>query len=114
MPPSSSRRPSDLAGRSPCPRKSGEHCTRSARRTDRNSCEQEGHVRDLTSLALRTEGGRVLVLDQTRLPDLEAWLDGTVPLAMVEHIRRLSVRGAPLIGVAAALSLAAYAEQGTS
>jgi methylthioribose-1-phosphate isomerase len=71
-------------------------------------------VRELSSLALKTAGGRVLVLDQTRLPDVEAWLDGTAPSALVEHIRRLSVRGAPLLGVSAALSLAAYAEQGAS
>jgi len=56
----------------------------------------------------------VLVLDQTRLPDSEVWLDGSHPSAMVELIRRLSVRGAPLIGVAAALSLAAHAERGAS
>ena len=31
---------------------------------------------------------------------------------MVGHIQRLSVRGAPLIGVAAALSVAAVAERG--
>jgi methylthioribose-1-phosphate isomerase len=71
-------------------------------------------VKELTSLGLRTEGARVLVLDQTRLPDAEVWLDGSDPWAMVEHIQRLSVRGAPLLGVAAALSLAAYAEKGAS
>jgi methylthioribose-1-phosphate isomerase len=71
-------------------------------------------LRDLTSLGLKTEGGRVLVLDQTRLPDTEVWLDGSSPGAMVELIRRLSVRGAPLIGVSAALSLAAHADGGAS
>ena len=69
-------------------------------------------MKDLTSLGLKTESGRVLVLDQTRLPDVEVWLDGSNPADMVEHIRRLSVRGAPLIGVSAALSLAAHAERG--
>jgi methylthioribose-1-phosphate isomerase len=71
-------------------------------------------VRDLTSLGLKTESGRVLALDQTRLPDTEVWLDGTLPAAMVELIHRLSVRGAPLIGISAALSLAAHAERGAS
>jgi methylthioribose-1-phosphate isomerase len=71
-------------------------------------------VKKLTSLALRTEGRRVLVLDQTLLPDAEVWLDGSDPSAMVSFIRRLSVRGAPLIGVSAALSLAAHAESGAS
>jgi len=69
-------------------------------------------VRDLHSLGLKTVHGRVLVLDQARLPDVEEWLDGTTPKAMVEYIRRLSVRGAPLIGISAALSLAACAERG--
>jgi methylthioribose-1-phosphate isomerase len=87
---------------------------RCARRTDQSFCEAGAKVKELTSLGLRTEGARVLVLDQTRLPDTEVWLDGSSPKDMVEHIRRLSVRGAPLIGVSAALSLAAHAEQGAS
>lgn len=53
------------------------------------------------------------MLDQTQLPAREVWLDGGTPDRMIEHIRRLSVRGAPLIGVAAALSLAWLAAQGT-
>ena len=69
---------------------------------------------ELTSLGLRTEGGRVLVLDQTRLPDVEVWVDGSAPEAMVELIRRLSVRGAPLIGLAAAMSVASFASRGAS
>jgi methylthioribose-1-phosphate isomerase len=71
-------------------------------------------MRDLDSLALRVRAGSVRVLDQTRLPFEEAWLDGSDPGEMVGHIQRLSVRGAPLIGVAAALSLAAFAEAGAS
>lgn len=71
-------------------------------------------MRELRSLALRVEHGRVRVLDQTRLPFEEAWLEGSDPAGMVGHIQRLSVRGAPLIGVAAALSLAAFAEAGAS
>ncbi len=63
-------------------------------------------------VALRCDGTRLEVLDQTRLPDAEVWLDGSEPGAMVGHIQRLSVRGAPLIGVAAALSVAAAAERG--
>ncbi len=69
-------------------------------------------MKDLLSLALQVEGGRLSILDQTRLPDAEIWLDGSDPAEMVGHIQRLSVRGAPLIGVAAALGLAAFAESG--
>ncbi len=69
-------------------------------------------MRDLHSLALKVEGGRLQVLDQTRLPAAEVWVPVAGPGHMVALIRQLSVRGAPLIGVAAALSLAAFAEAG--
>lgn len=71
-------------------------------------------MKPLNSLALRTLGNRVEILDQTRLPQAEVWLDGSEPEAMVGHLKRLSVRGAPLIGVAAALCLASLAERGAS
>lgn len=69
-------------------------------------------MHDLHSLALRTEGGRLRILDQTLLPAAESWIDVEGPAHMVELIRRLAVRGAPLIGVAAALALAVHAEAG--
>jgi len=71
-------------------------------------------MQELCSLALKIEKNRLWILDQTRLPDDEVWLEGGDPVAMVGHIQRLSVRGAPLIGVAAALSLACFAEAGAS
>ncbi|NUM89410.1 MAG: S-methyl-5-thioribose-1-phosphate isomerase, partial [Bdellovibrionales bacterium] len=46
--------------------------------------------------------------DQTLLPREERWVTIRSPEDMIREIRRLAVRGAPLIGVAAALSLAAY------
>ncbi len=66
------------------------------------------------SLGLRHDGRRLWVLDQTQLPNTEVWLDGSEPDAMVALIRRLAVRGAPLIGVAAAASLATFAQRGAS
>jgi methylthioribose-1-phosphate isomerase len=69
-------------------------------------------MRRLESLGLRSNGRGLWILDQTALPDREEWLDASAPDAMVGHIQRLSVRGAPLIGVAAALSLAVFAEHG--
>ena len=69
-------------------------------------------MKDLASLALKTMGGRLWILDQTRLPLEETWIDAGDPRAMVACIQRLAVRGAPLIGVAAALSLAHFAETG--
>ncbi len=70
-------------------------------------------MRRFEGIALRCDGTRFELLDQTRLPDAEVWLDGSDPGGMVGHIQRLSVRGAPLIGVSAALSVAAAAERGT-
>jgi methylthioribose-1-phosphate isomerase len=69
-------------------------------------------MKDLLSLALKTAGGRLWILDQTLLPGEESWVQVENPAHMVALIRRLSVRGAPLIGVAAALALAAHAEAG--
>lgn len=62
-------------------------------------------MRDLHSLALRRVNGTLEVLDQTLLPLQEVWLPVATSGDMIAHIQRLAVRGAPLIGVAAALSL---------
>lgn len=66
-------------------------------------------IAPLTSLSLTHDGERLSVLDQRALPDEIRWLDGTSPDDMIAHIRALAVRGAPLIGVSAALSLACFA-----
>jgi methylthioribose-1-phosphate isomerase len=54
---------------------------------------------------IRWEDGHLKLLDQTRLPDVEAWLDCVDPEQVADAIRRLAVRGAPAIGVAAAYGL---------
>ncbi len=71
-------------------------------------------MRALQSLALRFDGKRLAILDQTLLPGAEVWVDVTAPRAMIEAIQSLKVRGAPLLGVAAALCLACIAESGAS
>ncbi len=48
----------------------------------------------------------VEVLDQTRLPEAEVWLRLGSAAEVAEAIRRLRVRGAPAIGIAAARGLA--------
>jgi methylthioribose-1-phosphate isomerase len=55
---------------------------------------------------LRWDGERLHVLDQTRLPAEETVLTLTGAADTVDAIKRLAVRGAPLIGVAAAYGLA--------
>lgn len=69
-------------------------------------------MRDLISLALRVQNNTVAILDQQKLPHAEVWIDCQSPKHMVELIQSLKVRGAPLIGIAAALALAQYAEVG--
>jgi S-methyl-5-thioribose-1-phosphate isomerase len=56
--------------------------------------------------SLRWDGSRLTIVDQTLLPHREHWLmlDGAADTA--DAIRRLAVRGAPLIGMAAAYGLA--------
>jgi methylthioribose-1-phosphate isomerase len=56
--------------------------------------------------ALRWDGRRLEILDQTLLPETETWLSLSGAEDTASAIRRLAVRGAPLIGVAAAYGLA--------
>jgi len=58
------------------------------------------------AVALRWDGRALSVLDQTRLPGREAWLTLTGAEDTAAAIRRLAVRGAPLIGMVAAYGLA--------
>lgn len=57
--------------------------------------------------------GRVRFIDQTRLPDAEVYEETDDYRVVCEAIRRLQIRGAPAIGVAAAFGLLlAVSEQG--
>ncbi|HTL97874.1 MAG TPA: S-methyl-5-thioribose-1-phosphate isomerase [Holophagaceae bacterium] len=71
-------------------------------------------MKPFLSLGLRYDGSRLWVREQRGLPHLDLEVEGTDPAAMVKLIQRLSVRGAPLIGVAAAASLACFAERGAT
>ncbi|MFL5909434.1 MAG: S-methyl-5-thioribose-1-phosphate isomerase [Gaiellaceae bacterium] len=55
---------------------------------------------------LRWRDGVLELLDQTRLPGEEVWLRCQTPDDVAGAIRRLAVRGAPAIGIAAAYGLA--------
>jgi methylthioribose-1-phosphate isomerase len=54
---------------------------------------------------MRWEGPGLQLLEQTRLPAEEVWIDCETPEQVADAIRRLAVRGAPAIGVAAAYGL---------
>jgi methylthioribose-1-phosphate isomerase len=56
--------------------------------------------------------GALLLLDQTELPGTEQWLRLTSAAEVADAIRRLAVRGAPAIGLAAAYGLAVEARNG--
>jgi len=61
------------------------------------------------NITIRWEGdartGRARLLDQTRLPVEEVWIEVASLDAMADAIRRLAVRGAPALGVAGAYGL---------
>lgn len=61
------------------------------------------------TLALKFDKKNISILDQTALPHQEVWVDITAPQDCVDAIVALKVRGAPLIGIAAALNLAIFA-----
>ena len=54
-----------------------------------------------------TSSGGLTLLDQTLLPAEERWLEVSTVDALVEAIRALRVRGAPAIGITAAMGLVA-------
>jgi len=56
---------------------------------------------------VRWRNGRVRILDQTLLPDREVYLELETLDEVADAIGRLAVRGAPAIGIAGALGLAA-------
>src|SRR6478609_10015713 len=61
-----------------------------------------------------TPDGGVRILDQTLLPDTERYLDLDTVDAVAEAIRTLRVRGAPLIGIAAAMGVTLALRRGTA
>jgi methylthioribose-1-phosphate isomerase len=63
----------------------------------------------VTVVELAPGGDALRLLDQTRLPAAETYLELRDRAAIVEAIRMLRVRGAPAIGVAGALGLALLA-----
>ena len=64
----------------------------------------------ITIVPIGWSDGAIRILDQTRLPAAEILLDLATIEEVAEAIHSLRVRGAPLIGIAAAMGLAAVAE----
>jgi methylthioribose-1-phosphate isomerase len=57
------------------------------------------------------QGGRVRLIDQTRLPHEESYLETADYNDLAQAIRQMKVRGAPLIGITAAYALALASRQ---
>lgn len=65
---------------------------------------------NMQSMSLKFNQKELQILDQTLLPFEENWLTVKDPDHMFSIIKTLKVRGAPLIGVSAALAMALYAQ----
>lgn len=66
----------------------------------------KSYVKSSMGLKFGSDSTELLVLDQSQLPWKEDWISVRDSYHMVEIIKSLKVRGAPLIGVAAAAALA--------
>ena len=69
-------------------------------------------MKDLIATSLKYQSGKLLVLDQHQLPHQETWLECQSVAGMVRMIKKLQIRGAPLIGIGASLLLADMAKRG--
>ena len=64
--------------------------------------------------AIRWEHNTLCLLDQTRLPAAEVWLQCTDYRQAAQAIRTMVVRGAPAIGIAAAYAMVLAAREGAA
>lgn len=75
------------------------------------SCRQVIDGQDVGVLPVRFDKGRIFLVDQRYLPDKLEYFDATELEDMCFAIRDMVVRGAPAIGVAAALALAYHCKK---
>ncbi len=71
-------------------------------------------MKPFAQMAIKYDGEDLFLLDQRQLPGSEEWIRVPDPTTMLECIQELAVRGAPLIGVAAATALALFRKRGAS
>ncbi len=69
-------------------------------------------MQSFNTLSLKVTNNQLWILDQQALPQETVWHPSPDVAALVEHIRTLRVRGAPLIGLSASVLLALLAENG--
>ncbi|MFY0665023.1 MAG: S-methyl-5-thioribose-1-phosphate isomerase [Natronospirillum sp.] len=68
-------------------------------------------MQDLQARSLRVTSNHIEYLDQTQLPQQEVWQPCDTPEQWQAAVKSLAIRGAPLIGLSAALVLARYATE---
>lgn len=71
-------------------------------------------MKEFTTPGFRYDNGQLFILDQTLLPHRQEWLACCDVDSLVAIIKRLAIRGAPAIGITAAIMLALEAERGRS
>lgn len=71
-------------------------------------------MQTLSTTSLQVRGNQLWILDQQALPQQKKWCPAPGVAELVDHIKTLRVRGAPLIGLAASLLMALLAEKGMS
>ncbi|MDR1193679.1 MAG: S-methyl-5-thioribose-1-phosphate isomerase [Peptococcaceae bacterium] len=76
--------------------------------------EVTGKTDPIQSVALSDDGGSVVILDQTQLPNREEYLTLTTAKEMYDAIYYLKVRGAPAIGICAGYCVYCLARQSGS
>ncbi len=73
--------------------------------------DEHGRIRNAWASELAGDRGCLRLLDQTLLPEQRTYIETADPVVIYDCIKRLVVRGAPAIGCAAALGLAAVARR---
>lgn len=71
-------------------------------------------MQNINTTSLKVIDNQLWILDQQALPQEKVWHPCPNVDALVEHIKALRVRGAPVIGLSASLLLALLAEDGLS
>ncbi|MGE9551994.1 S-methyl-5-thioribose-1-phosphate isomerase [Erwinia amylovora] len=69
-------------------------------------------MQTLSTTSLQVRDNQLWILDQQALPQQKIWCPTPGVAELVDHIKALRVRGAPLIGLSASLLLALLAEKG--
>ncbi|MCU4675191.1 S-methyl-5-thioribose-1-phosphate isomerase [Catenovulum sp. 2E275] len=71
-------------------------------------------MKNLIATSLKYQNAELYILDQRHLPHQSQWHKVENDDQLIAHIKSLAIRGAPLIGIAAAIWIGHLAEQGAN